>query len=86
MKAGTWNHLTFTYDGSRTEDGYAFYLNGIRMPIERGSYGAQDSAIAPELKESVRNTAPLTIGADGERREGARWIGGEFRIFNRVIS
>ena len=75
VKAGTWNHLTFTYDGSRTEDGYAFYLNGIRMPIERGSYGAQDSTIAPELKESVKNTAPLTIGASDERREGDRGLG-----------
>ncbi len=70
VKAGSWNHLTFTYDGSRTEDGYAFYLNGIRMPIERGSYGAQDSTIAPELKESVKNTAPLTIGADAKGEKG----------------
>ncbi len=70
VKAGTWNHLTFTYDGSRTENGYAFYLNGIRMPIERGAYGAQDSTIAPELKESVRNDAPLDARSDRERREG----------------
>ncbi len=86
MKAGTWNHLTFTYDGSRTEDGYAFYMNGLRMPIERGAYGAQDSTIAPELKESVRNTAPLTLGAPANGEKGLAGSIGEFRIFNRVIS
>ena len=86
VKAATWNHLTFTYDGSRKEDGYAFYLNGIRMPIERGSYGAQDSTIAPELKESVQNTAPLTIGAAANREKGLDGSIGGFRIFNRVIT
>ena len=77
IKAGEWSHLTFTYDGSRKEDGYAFYMNGVRMAIERGSYGAQDSAIAPELKESIRNTAPLTIGASasGEKGSRDRWPG-----------
>ena len=86
VKAGTWNHLTFTYDGSRREDGYAFYLNGVRMPIERGSYGAQDSAIAPELQESVTNAAPLTIGADAKGEKGLDGSVAEFRIFNRVIT
>ncbi len=56
------------------------------MPIERGSYGAQDSAIAPELKESVRNTAPLTIGAAANGEKGLDGSVAEFRIFNRVIT
>ena len=86
VKAGTWNYLTVTYDGSRKEDGYAFYLNGVRLPIERGSYGAQDSAIAPELKESVKNTAPLTIGATATGERGLDGSVAELRIFNRVIS
>ncbi|MEO5741269.1 MAG: DUF1553 domain-containing protein [Vicinamibacterales bacterium] len=86
VKAGTWNHLTFTYDGSRTEDGYAFYMNGVRMPIERGAYGGQDSTIAPELKESVKNTAPLIIGAAANAERGLDGSVGEFRVFNRVIS
>ncbi len=86
VKAGTWNHLTFTYDGSRTENGYAFYMNGIRMPIERGSYGAQDSTIAPELKDSIANTAPITIGAAANGEKGLDGSIGEFRVFDRVIS
>jgi Protein of unknown function (DUF1553)/Protein of unknown function (DUF1549)/Planctomycete cytochrome C/Concanavalin A-like lectin/glucanases superfamily len=86
VKAGTWNHLAFTYDGSKTENGYAFYMNGSRMPTERGAYGAQDSTIAPELKSTITNTAAVTIG---NSRSGDRSIEGsiaDFRIFDRVIS
>jgi hypothetical protein len=86
VRAGTWNHLTFTYDGSRTENGYAFYVNGSRLPIERGAYGGQDSTIAPELKEGVKNTAPITIGASATGEKGIDGAIGDFRVFNRVIS
>src|SRR5688572_30779721 len=86
VKAGTWNHLTFTYDGTRTEDGYAFYLNGTRMPLERGAYGGQDSTIAPELKDSVTNTAPITLGASEKGEKGIDGAVADFRVFNRVIS
>ncbi len=86
MKAGTWNHLTFTYDGSRTENGYAFYLNGARMPIERGAYGGQDSTIAPELKSSVKNSEPVSLGAAASGEKGIDGSVGDFRVFNRVIS
>ena len=83
---GTWNHLTFTYDGSRKEDGYAFYMNGTRLPTERGSFGAQDSSIAPELKGSLKNAAPITFGADAAGEKGLDGSIGDFRIFNRVIT
>ena len=86
VEAGTWNHLTFTYDGSRKEDGYAFYLNGVRLATERGSYGAQDSAIAPELKDSVKNAAPLTLGAAANGEKGLDGSVADFRIFNRVMT
>jgi hypothetical protein len=86
VKAGTWNHLTFTYDGSRTENGYTFYVNGTRLPTERGSFGSQDSTIAPELKESVRNAAPITIGATEKGEKGIEGAVADFRVFNRVIT
>jgi uncharacterized protein DUF1553/concanavalin A-like lectin/glucanase superfamily protein len=86
VKAGTWNHLTFTYDGSKTEDGYAFYLNGSRLPIERGAYGGQDSTIAPELKGTITNTAAMTLGASRSGDKGIDGSLGDFRIFDRVIS
>lgn len=86
VRAGAWNHLTFVYDGSGKEDGYGFYINGNRLPLERGSFGGQDSSIALELKGGLKNAAPVTLGADsaGEKRlEGSI---GDFRILNRVIS
>ncbi len=86
VKAGTWNHLTFTYDGSKTENGYAFYLNGSRLPIERGAYGGQDSTIAPELKGSITNTAAITVGNSRNGDKGIEGSIGDFRIFDRVIS
>ena len=86
VKAGTWNHLTFTYDGSRSENGYAFYMNGSRMPIERGAYGNQDSTIAPELKGSVKNTEQVSVGASATGERGIDGSLGDFRIFSRVIS
>jgi len=86
IEAGTWNHLTFTYDGSRIEDGYAFYLNGARLAIERGSYGAQDSSIAPELKGSIANASPLSIGAAANGDKSLEGSVAEFRVFDRVIS
>ena len=86
VAAGAWNHLTFTYDGSRTEDGFAFYLNGIRVPTERGSYGAQDAAVAPQLQESIKNDAPLTIGATAKGEKGIEGSIADLRIFTRVIT
>ena len=86
VAAGTWNHLTFTYDGSKKEDGYSFYLNGTRLPIERGSFGAQDASIAPALSGSVTNTAPLTFGSDAAGEKGLEGSVGDFRIFNRAIT
>jgi Protein of unknown function (DUF1553)/Protein of unknown function (DUF1549)/Planctomycete cytochrome C/Concanavalin A-like lectin/glucanases superfamily len=86
VKAGTWNHLTFTYDGSKTENGYAFYVNGTRLPIERGAYGGQDSTIAPELKATITNTAAITVGNSRLGDKGIEGSVGDFRIFDRVIS
>ena len=75
-----------TYDGSKTENGYAFYMNGTRMPIERGAYGGQDSTITPELKGAITNTAAVTIGASRNNDKGIEGSIAEFRIFDRVIS
>jgi mono/diheme cytochrome c family protein len=86
VSAGAWNHLTFTYDGSRTENGYSFYLNGTRLPTERGAYGGQDSTIAPELKANITNTAAITIGASRNSDKGIVGSIGDFRIFKRVIT
>jgi hypothetical protein len=86
VKAGAWNHLTFTYDGTRSENGYAFYMNGSRMPIERGAFGNQDSTIAPELKGTVKNSEPVSLGAAANGERGFDGSIAEFRILSRVLS
>jgi hypothetical protein len=82
----TWNHFTFTYDGSRKEEGYTFYLNGRPLPLERGSFGGQDSNIAINLQGTLKNAAPVTIGADsaGEKRFAGSIA--DFRILGRVVT
>jgi hypothetical protein len=86
VKAGTWNHLAFTYDGTRSENGYAFYMNGSRMSIERGAFGNQDSTIAPELKGTVKNSEPISLGAAANGERGFDGSLAEFRILDRVLS
>jgi hypothetical protein len=44
----TWTHLTFTYDGSRKEDGLSIYVNGTEAPLLLGSNGT-----APTFKGSI---------------------------------
>jgi hypothetical protein len=81
----TWTHLTFTYDGSRKEEGLSLYVNGKAAPIERGAYGVQNVNIVRELTGALTNDAPLVLGGEG----GAVIFPGslaEFRVFNRVIT
>ena len=47
-----WTHLTFTYDGSRREEGLSLYVNGTEVPIERGAYvlwESEEANGAPDL-------------------------------------
>jgi hypothetical protein len=70
LQPKTWNHLTFTYDGSRGQNGLAFYLNGKTVT------NVNDGGDAVELKGDIRNPAPLKLGG------GA--VAG-FRVYDRVL-
>jgi len=78
FKAGTWNHVLATYDGSRQPAGLALYLNGKRSTVQIGDR-------AEPLKGEIRTTAPLRLG-----NEGSRFFEGgalnDFRAFNRVLT
>ncbi|MCC6293025.1 MAG: DUF1553 domain-containing protein [Bryobacterales bacterium] len=75
LKHGTWNHVLFTYDGSRHQSGMTLYVNGIAIPTQgRGNQNV-------ELPGTMGADVPLTLGKSFE--------GGmisDFRIFNRVLS
>jgi len=79
LKAGTWNHIAVSYDGSKEQAGLAIYVNGQSVPTQ----GAGDQNVTISGKISVKN--PLLLG-----REDARYFQngaiGEFVIFNRTIT
>lgn len=79
LKPGTWNHLAFTYDGSREQAGLAMYWNGRAIPTQ----GAGDQTV--QLRGSIGTDQPLRLG-----REGKRYFEGgaiaDLRIYNRVLS
>ena len=75
LKHGSWNQVTFTYDGSRHQSGMALYVNGIAIPTQGG--GNQNV----ELPGSIDTGLPITLGRNFEGGAIA-----DFRIFNRVLS
>lgn len=79
LKAGTWYHVIFTYDGSRSERGFRVYINGNIVP----SYGT-GADLAP-LETSVQTTAaPLVLGnRDKQFFEGGALAG--FQVLNRRL-
>ncbi len=79
LKAGTWNHLVVTYDGSREQAGLALYLNGKAIPTQGGG----DQSV--QIEGDIHNKAPLRLGSDGKRYFQGGAIG-DFRVFSRVIS
>ena len=76
LKAGTWNHVVFTYDGSRENAGLGLYLNGKSVLTPD---------LASKLEGEIRTQAPLLLGSDGKRyfRDGAM---ADFRVFARALT
>ena len=81
----TWTHLTFTYDGSRKEEGLSLYVNGIAVPLQRGGFGIQNANVRRHLAGSLVNRAPIRLGGDNATSMFTGSIA-DFRIFNRVIT
>src|SRR5262249_17012693 len=53
VKPKAWTHLTFTYDGSRGQNGLALYVNGKAVT------NLSDAGGNAELKGDFRNAGPL---------------------------
>ncbi|PWT98413.1 MAG: hypothetical protein C5B51_29410 [Terriglobia bacterium] len=80
-----WTHLTFTYDGSRKEEGLSLYVNGTAVPIERGGFGIQNANVTQRLAGTLKNAAPIRFGGEGNTATFQGSIAG-FRIVDRVIT
>jgi len=78
LKASTWYHLTFTYDGSRNRKGFSVYINGHLVP----SYGTGED-LAP-LERSVLSFSPLRLGNQGKQFFENGALAG-FRVLNRRV-
>jgi hypothetical protein len=78
LKPGTWYHLAFTYDGSRSNKGFRIYINGEAVP----NYGTGED-LAP-LTVPVLTTSPLYLGQrEKQTLEGGALSG--FRVLNRRV-
>jgi hypothetical protein len=75
LKPGSWYHVAFAYDGSRSRKGLTLYVNGSFVP----SFGTGED-LRP-LESSIKTRSPLLIGKKGKDffEDGA--IAG-FRILN----
>ena len=74
LQPKAWSHLTFTYDGSRGQNGLALYVNGKTVS------NVNDGGDAVELKGDIRNGAPVKLG--GKLAGGAI---AEFRVYDRAL-
>ncbi len=60
VKAGEWNHLFITYDGSGKASGVKIYVNGVLQPARPQ---------ADKLKNTIKTTVPLKVA---QRHAGSR--------------
>jgi hypothetical protein len=70
-----WNHVLFSYDGSRLASGVKVYLNGRPAKLKVN---------LDDLNQSFKTSEPFRVGAGG----GKRFIGGitDVRIYDHVLA
>ena len=84
LKAETWYHVAYTYDGSGNREGIRLFVNGAFVP----TYGVGED-IAP-LPNVVRVDAPILLGGSigdkgGEKGSFAEGAVAGFEVFNTKI-
>jgi len=73
IKPGTWNHLAFTYDGSREQSGLNMFWNGKAIPNARrrrsdGSVEGQHRLLTLRCGSAGRVNATFEDGAIADFR------------------
>ena len=79
LEPGSWNHVAFSYDGSRQTAGLALFVNGK-------SIFAEGRAYRKEIPGDFRTYAPLRIGSNGQRRHFDGGAIADLRIFTRALT
>ena len=76
VRAGKWQHVLVTYDGSGTTAGFRFFLDGRVQPV----------VASGNLKGTTRAAVPLRIG---QRETKSKFEGGQVqdvRVYSRELS
>lgn len=79
LKAGQWQHVFVTYDGSGTTGGIRIFVNGTIEPHNTVTGTLQ-------AKRALRTATPLRIG---QRSSGSVFDGGsvqDFRLYSRLLA
>lgn len=89
IPANSWEHIGFTYDGSKSATGITIFVNGI--PVEATiNYDQLKRSIIPINEGMKRDSLPLVVG-----RSNRLWMGDlglfqgaidEIRIYDRQLS
>jgi hypothetical protein len=78
IRMGAWNHVVYTYDGSRVQSGMGIHINGRAV-------NTQGRDVKNTLAGSVNTGKPLLIGRENKSffPDGAI---AEFRVYDRVVT
>ncbi|MEO0531880.1 MAG: DUF1553 domain-containing protein [Planctomycetota bacterium] len=80
VKAGAWQHVFVTYDGSRDFTGVNLYVDGKRVQRSAWWNGVKRKVA------SIRNDVPLQIGGPTKPKPSTDTAIHDARIYNRVLS
>lgn len=78
LKPGTWNHVAFSYDGTREYAGLSIFINGRQLVPQSGS----DERY---LRGSIANSRPVRLGGLDKRTFEGGAIA-DFRIFHHSLN
>ncbi len=89
LKANEWQHIAFSYDGSKSAKGISIFINGIKVGT-RTHFDHLKRSIVPISYEMKRDTIPLVVG-----RSNRLWMDDlglfrgsidEIKIYDRQLS
>ena len=61
ITANQWQHIGFTYDGSKSSEGISIFINGVKADIQT-NFDQLKRSIIPINYEMKRDTIPLVVG------------------------
>ena len=76
IQLNRWQHITATYDGSKTPDGIRIYMNGESLELE---------GLLDLVGNRLPQRYPLRIGASGSSKPNFRGNLDDIRIYGRVL-